>query len=121
MRLDGYVRVSRIGGRGGDSFISPTAQKETIRALAKAQGHRIVRWHTDLDEPGSKQTRPGFQDALARVEAGATEGIIVAKLDRFARSVSHAATALDRLEAAGGTLIAVDLGMDTSTSAGRLM
>ena len=28
MRLDGYVRVSRVGGRSGESFISPEVQRE---------------------------------------------------------------------------------------------
>ena len=69
----------------------------------------------------AKYERPGFQAALEAVEASAADGIAVARLDRFARSVADAARAVDRLEAAGGALIAVDLNMDTSTSGGRLM
>lgn len=65
--------------------------------------------------------RPGLESAMAAVEHGEADGIAVAKLDRFARSVPGAAKALARLEAAGGVLVAVDLGMDTSTPAGKLM
>jgi DNA invertase Pin-like site-specific DNA recombinase len=121
MRLIGYIRVSRVGGREGESFISPPVQRERITAAATGGGHTLVDVLEDLDQPGSKYQRPGFQEALRRVEAGEADGMIVAKLDRFARSVSGAAQALERLEQAGGSLIAVDLGMDTSTSAGRLM
>jgi site-specific DNA recombinase len=81
----------------------------------------MIGWREDLDQPGSKWERPDFQAALEAVEAGEADGIAVARLDRFARSVADAARALDRLEVAGGVLVAVDLGMDTSTSAGRLM
>jgi site-specific DNA recombinase len=121
MRLIGYVRVSRVAGREGDSFISPAVQRETIERHARGGGHQIVDWKQDLDQPGSKDDRPAFQEALAAVERGEAEGLIVAKLDRFARSVAGAARSLERLEAAGGTLVAVDLGLDTSTPAGRLM
>jgi site-specific DNA recombinase len=119
--LIGYVRVSRVAGREGDSFISPAIQMERIEAHAKAHGHEVVSWETDLDQPGSRYQRPGFQRALEAVERGQAEGVIVAKLDRFARSVAGAAQALTRLEASGGVLVAVDLGLDTSNPAGRLM
>lgn len=121
MRLIGYVRVSRVGGREGDSFISPDVQRERIEALAHAHGHTISDWQTDLDQSGAKTDRPGFQAALAAVENGLADGIAVAKLDRFARSVAGAGRALERLEACEGTLLVGDLGMDTSTPAGKLM
>lgn len=121
MRLLGYVRVSQVKGREGASFISPDVQRERIAAQAKAGGHSILEWIDDLDEPGSRYARPGFQRALEMVESGVADGIVVARLDRFSRSVSDAAKALERLEAAGGVLIASDLGMDTSTPSGKLM
>jgi site-specific DNA recombinase len=121
MELLGYVRVSRVGGREGESFISTDVQRERIEGYARSQGHAVVEWETDLDQPGSRIERPGFQRALEAVERGQVEGIIVAKLDRFARSVAGAAKALERLEAVNGTLVAVDVGMDTTTSAGNLM
>ena len=121
MRLIGYIRVSRVAGREGDSFISPDAQKERIMALAAAHGHTLVGWQTDLDQSGARLDRPAFQEALAQVERGEADGIAVAKLDRFARSVSGAGRAMERLEACGGTLLVGDLGMDTSTPAGKLM
>jgi site-specific DNA recombinase len=117
--LDGYIRVSRVGKRSGDSFISPQIQRERCEGVAQAGGHTIVRWFEDLDESGGKADRPGFQKVLARIEAGETQGVVVAKLDRFARSVADAATAMKRIEAAGGALMVAESSLDTSTSFGR--
>ena len=119
MRLDGYVRVSRVAGRSGESFISPHDQRARISAFAKAQGHEVVEWFEDLDVSGSKLDRPGLQAAIARVESGETGGIAVAALDRFARSVIDAAETLRRLEDAGGVLVSVKDSLDTSTPVGR--
>lgn len=119
MDLVGYVRVSRVAGREGDSFISPDVQRERINASAIAGGHRIVAWEIDLDEPGSRYERPGFQAALEAVERGEAGGIGVASLDRFARSVPDAALALKRLDECGGILISSRDALDTSTPVGR--
>jgi DNA invertase Pin-like site-specific DNA recombinase len=94
-------------------------QRERIEASAKAGGHTIADVLVDLDQPGSKYARPRFQEALERVEAGEADGIIVAALDRFARSVPDAAVALRRLEDAGAVLISVRDALDTSTPVGR--
>jgi site-specific DNA recombinase len=87
--------------------------------MAIAQGHTVVDWKEDLDQPGSRYRRPGFQAALEAVERGEAEGIIVAALDRFARSVTDAAEALRRLEAVDGKLVSVRDSLDTSTPVGR--
>jgi DNA invertase Pin-like site-specific DNA recombinase len=110
-----------VAGREGDSFISPDVQREAIARYVKGTGHKIVGEEIDLDQSGGKIDRPAFERAFAAVEAGDADGIAVAKLDRFARSVAGAAKALERLEEAGGSLVSVDLGIDTSTAAGRLM
>jgi DNA invertase Pin-like site-specific DNA recombinase len=118
-KLDGYVRVSRVGGREGDSFVSPQLQRERIEAAARNAGAEIVEWHEDLDESGGNAERPGFVRALERVEAKETDGIVVAKLDRFARSVLDAQKALVRIDEAGGTFISAEDGFDSSTPMGR--
>jgi len=119
MRLVGYIRVSRVAGREGDSFISPAVQRERVEQFAASQGHTVVVWQEDLDQPGSRYERPGFQAALECVERGEADGIAVYALDRFARSVSDAAVALKRLEEAGATLVSVRDALDTSTPVGR--
>lgn len=121
MRLDGYVRVSRVGGRSGDAFISPGEQKEKVRAWAKAHGHTIAKWHEDLDQPGSKANRPGLIAAMDRIEAGKTQGLVVARLDRFGRSVQDSANLLARIRAADGILCTVAESIDTSGYMGKFL
>ena len=121
MRLDGYVRVSRVAGRSGDAFISPGEQKERVRAWARSQGHSIAKWHEDLDQPGSKADRPGLIAAMKRIESGASKGLVVARLDRFGRSVQDSANLLARIRAANGVLCTVAEGIDTSGYMGKFL
>ena len=119
MKLDGYIRVSRVGGREGDSFISPTVQNDRITAYAHAVGHEIAAWHTDLDQSGATMRRPGLSAALERVRSGETGGIIVLKLNRFARSIPEAVATIRDLEAVGGELVSVEEALDTHTHVGK--
>jgi len=119
VQLLGYVRVSRVGGREGDSFISPGVQRDQIMAWAKAQGHSVEFLPDELDQSGSNAGRPVFNQALDICEAGGADGIIVAKLDRFARSHIDAALAIRRLEESGAELISVGDQLDTSTPVGK--
>jgi hypothetical protein len=82
---DGYIRVSRRAGRERESFISPEVQRKKIADWAALHDVEVVNWWEEIDQFGAKLERPLFQQALARCEAGETGGIIVARLDRFAR------------------------------------
>ncbi|MDQ3425129.1 MAG: recombinase family protein, partial [Actinomycetota bacterium] len=116
---DGYIRVSRRGGREGDSFISPDVQRERVANWAEANKIEIVQWWEEIDQSGAKLERPMFQEALARCERGETGGIVVAKLDRFARSAVDALDSIRRLNAAEARLVSVEDGFDGSTPMGR--
>jgi site-specific DNA recombinase len=120
-RAVGYVRVSRVGDRGGESFISPELQRQAIAGVAESKRLRVVELVEDLDESGGKYERAGFQRAIEAVERGEADVIVVARLTRFARSVLDTHRALERIEAAGGRLIAADVDVDTSTATGRLI
>jgi DNA invertase Pin-like site-specific DNA recombinase len=117
--LDVYVRVSDVRGRSGDSFVSPKDQEERCRALAKARGYRVGEVFTDLDKSGGTMDRPAFNKALTRIRDGASGGIIVARMDRFARTLTGAIATLEEIETAGGYLIECDGDWDTSTPMGR--
>src|SRR5664279_2532428 len=119
-RMSGYIRVSRVGGRAGDSFISPAVQREQIEAWAKLRGVEIDAWYEDLDQSGGKLDRPGLTAMLERLEAGDTEGVVVAKLDRLSRlGVADALKLVERITDAGGSIAAVDLGLDPTTPFGE--
>jgi site-specific DNA recombinase len=116
---DGYIRVSRRGGREGESFISPEVQRKKIEAWSKLHGVEIVQWWDEIDQSGAKLERPMFQQALARCERGETGGIVVARLDRFARSAVDALTSIRRLTDANARLVSVEDNFDGSTPMGR--
>jgi DNA invertase Pin-like site-specific DNA recombinase/ribosomal protein L34E len=119
-RMDGYIRVSRVAGREGESFISPDVQREQIEAWAKLRGVEVADWHKDLDKSGGKLRRPGLDTLLERIEAGDTCGVIVAKLDRLSRlGVADALKLVERITGAGGTIAAIDLGIDPTTPFGE--
>jgi site-specific DNA recombinase len=121
MKVDGYTRVSRVGGREGETFISPTLQRESIAAWAHANKYELAAIHEDLDQPGSTLERPGLKRALQRLEAGDTTGIVCARLDRFGRSVQDSANLLARIRDAGGTLFTVAEGINTSGYMGKFL
>jgi DNA invertase Pin-like site-specific DNA recombinase len=115
--LDIYVRVSRVGGREGESFISPGVQEEQCRAMATVGGYTVGKVFTDLDHSGRKMSRPEFDKAKARVQAGTSGGIIVAKLDRFARNTEGLLKDVREIKEAGGEFVCVSPTINTGDPA----
>jgi DNA invertase Pin-like site-specific DNA recombinase len=68
---------------------------------------------------GSVAERPGITKALDHVRAGDT--LVVWKLDRIGRSLSHVVELVDGLQAKGIGLKVLTGGIDTTTSTGRLV
>jgi site-specific DNA recombinase len=116
---DAYVRVSRKAGREGESFISPEVQRKKIAAWAKLHDVEIIQWWEEIDQSGARLQRPMFQEALARCDRGESGGIVVARLDRFARSAVDALESIKRLNEAGARLVSVEDNFDGSTPMGR--
>jgi site-specific DNA recombinase len=112
--LDIYVRVSRVGGRSGESFISPEVQEERCRAMATAKSYRVGEVFTDLDQTGGKMDRPEFERAMERIRSGQSGGMIVQKLDRFARNTRGLLEAVEEMQDHGAALVIVEGGIDTA-------
>jgi site-specific DNA recombinase len=119
-RMVGYIRVSRVGGRG-DDLVSPQIQRRKIEEWAALHDVEVLRWFDEIDEPGSKLERPLFQEALKLCEDGKADGIAVYRLDRFARSVIHGLESIKRLEQSGSRFVSVSEGFDAGTDVGRLV
>ncbi len=120
-RVDGYIRVSRIGGRAGDGYISPEVQREQIAAFAGLMGVEIDTWHDDQDYSGGNVERPGFLEVIRRIEAGETGGVIVARIDRFARSAPDGGAMVRRILGAGGIFASAQERIDPTTDFGKAM
>jgi DNA invertase Pin-like site-specific DNA recombinase len=113
LKLTACVRVSRRNGRSGESFMSPTEQRDRIEADARARGAVIVAWHDETDSVSGKTTkRAGLQAAVADIENGKADGLIVAKLDRFSRNAVEGMLLLRQLKEKGARFIAVQEGID---------
>lgn len=121
MALDAYVRVSDVRGRKGESFISPDVQREQIAAWISSRGEDLGETLVELDESGARADRPLLMKAIRRIEEGESTGLIVAKLDRFGRSLLDGLSAVARIERAGGTFVSVQDGFDLATPTGRLI
>jgi DNA invertase Pin-like site-specific DNA recombinase len=119
--IDGYVRVSQVRGRHGDRFLSPAVQREQIEGWIAARGAQIGQLFEELDVSGARVNRPGLEQAIRRIECGASDGLVVAKLDRFGRSLTQSLAAIQRIQSAGGIFVSVQDGLDLATDTGRLI
>ena len=118
--LSGYVRVSKVGGREGEGFISPDVQEKAIRDWAKRTGVGVVVEPHELNVSGGTMDRPVFNSIMEKIRTGKSEGIVVYKLDRFARSLLGAITTLAELGAHDAVLAsATEPELDYTTPAGR--
>jgi site-specific DNA recombinase len=116
----GIVRVSSVGGREGESFISPTEQRERIEAACEREGFELTAVHQELDVSGGTplERRRGLREAVEAVESGAAAVVVAAYFDRLVRSLRVQEELVSRVERAGGSILAVDVGAvshDTAT------
>jgi DNA invertase Pin-like site-specific DNA recombinase len=120
MRWVGYCRVSFVGGRSGDSFRSPTDQADAIREWVARRGDTVEILEPELDESGGNADRPILTRAIEGIESGRWDGLVVAYLSRASRSTRHLLEMWERIENAGGQVVAVAENIDTSTPTGRM-
>src|SRR6266545_1103196 len=109
-RVLGYARA----GEGA----SVGAQRAAIAAACAQRGWELVRVEAEGGS-GGKSSRPARARALEAVRAGEAQTLVVARLDRLAGSLSQAARLLERAKGEGWNLVALDLGLDLSTAAGK--
>lgn len=121
LRLDGYLRVSRIGGRSGEAYIAPHVQREAIEAYARDLEGEVAAWHQDEDFSGGNIERPGFQRVLERLRDGDTDGVVVKNVSRFSRSNADGATIIREIVGRGQIFASCDERMDPRTSSGIYM
>lgn len=100
MRIVGYVRVSTQ--RQGKSGLGLEAQLAAINGYAAQHGAEVVAIYQEV-ESGKVSDRPQLAKALAHARK-AKAALVVAKLDRLARSVSFVSQIMD----SGAEFIAVD-------------
>ena len=88
-RVLGYVRVSTE--QQAEAGASLDAQRTKIQAFAVAMDLELVDVLEDAGFSAKSLERPALQAALARLEQGDADGLVVAKLDRLSRDVAFIA------------------------------
>ena len=84
-------------------------------------GRALARAYVDAGVSGSRERRPELDRLMVDSRRRAFDAIVVFRFDRFARSVSHLARALDEFRALGIEFVSLHEAVDTSTPMGRAM
>jgi DNA invertase Pin-like site-specific DNA recombinase len=101
----GYARVSSLD------------QNLNLQRDALANAGCVVVFDDQIS--GAKTDRPGLNDALAYLRTG--DVLVVWKLDRLGRSMSHLVETVNELEARGVGFKSLTEQIDTTTPSGRLI
>jgi DNA invertase Pin-like site-specific DNA recombinase len=112
------IRVSKER----DGMTSPEIQETSSRDYCAGRGYQVVDVMYGLDQSGSRAKSawwPTLDRAVAAVEAGEYDVVVVWKFSRTARHRLRWAVALDRIESAGGRLESATEQFDTTNAAGR--
>lgn len=115
-----YFAYSRVSTEEqADSRNGLEAQRATLDTEAKRRGWTVEHY---ADEGASgKYINGSLREVLGLLASGQGDGLIVAKLDRLARSVVHAANIIQGAQDQGWSLVVLDINLDLSTAAGRMM
>ena len=97
------------------------SQDQELRRYCRQRGWKNLSIYVDKI-CGAKTSRPELERLMQDIRAGTIERLVVYKLDRLGRSLTHLALILDELNRLQVPLIASSQGIDTSNDnpAGRL-
>lgn len=115
----GYVRVSTE--KQAEAGLSLEAQTAKIRAMAEVKGVALTEVLVDAGESAGSLDRPAMRRLLDLVEARVLDTIIIAKLDRLARSIADLTSLLKLFQNRGVSLVSINESLDTRSSTGRLV
>lgn len=116
----GYVRVSRVGGRSGESYRSPQDQRKIIERLAKEKGVVLAGIVVEEDVSGKKKaSERELETLIAKVEGVRDEGgkvlvkpsssgILVWNVKRYSRNWTDGIFTANRIMDAGGRILSED-------------
>jgi DNA invertase Pin-like site-specific DNA recombinase len=101
-----YIRVSTENQR-------TDSQQRELKQVCQQRGWKNVKYYVDKLS-GAKTSRPELDRLVRDIRAGSVERLVVYKLDRLGRSLTHLALILDELKRLRVPLICTSQGIDTS-------
>ena len=119
MRVIGYTRVSTAEqARDGWTLAQ---QHRAIEAECERRGWDLVEVIEDAGYTGTDDERPGLRRALAMLQRRQASAVVVARLDRLARSTQHLCEYIALCKKQKWSMVALDVDLDTTTANGRFM
>lgn len=116
----GYIRVST--DEQAASGLGLLAQREAIEAECRRRGWELLQVFEDAGASGSSLARrPALQEALGTLRSRQADALVVAKLDRLSRSLLDFAGLMVAARKEDWALVALDLGVDTTTPSGEMV
>jgi DNA invertase Pin-like site-specific DNA recombinase len=110
-----YARVSTLNGQ------NPDVQTREIEEYCQRRGFEIFNVYVDRGVSGRKDSRPQLNRMMEDAHQRRFDVVVVARFDRFARSVSHLLRALETFNALGIQFVSLAEQVDTSTPTGKMI
>jgi peptidoglycan hydrolase-like protein with peptidoglycan-binding domain/DNA invertase Pin-like site-specific DNA recombinase len=118
VRALGYVSVDAHAELQSAEF---NAQLSAIDIYCEQRGWDLVEVVRDVESPAARDVeRQGLLYALEKIGRGEASCIVVSELGRLSSSAAALGGILDRLERSDGRLVALDIGLDTASTEGRV-
>lgn len=119
-KVIGYVRVSTDEQASTGHGLA--AQRKAITDECERRGWQLLEIVGEQRGASAKSLdRAGLQSVLARLDRHDADVLVVSKMDRLSRSLLQGAEVMERAKRRGWALVALDLGVDTTTPAGEML
>ena len=96
-------------------------QVNELRDYCKRKGYTIYKEYCDEGVSGAKSSRPALNSLMEDAMKRRFDAVLVWKLDRLGRSLSHLLKTLEEFKSRGIDFVAYNQNIDTTTPTGRLM
>ncbi|MFC1704719.1 recombinase family protein [Nanoarchaeota archaeon] len=114
MRVAMYCRVSTRDKQ------DITTQENYLKEYAARENLEGYKVYSDVGESGSKDSRPQFDLMLNDMRQGLFKGILVYKLDRIGRSLSHLVKLFEEFKKRSIEFISATQSINTTSPEGRM-
>jgi len=115
LKIGIYARVStKDKGQNTETQLLP------MREYCQRNGYEIIEEYIDDGFSGAKESRPAFDRMLENVRTKKINGILVYKLDRIGRSLSHLLKLFEEFKSKKVEFISLTQNINSSTPEGKM-
>jgi DNA invertase Pin-like site-specific DNA recombinase len=107
------MKTTAVYTRVSTSDQKTDSQLDELAAYCQQRGWTTIQNFSDQIS-GAAAGRPGLDALIGAVRAGKVERVVVYKLDRLGRSLTHFALIIEELQKNGTALVVTSQGIDTS-------